>query len=102
MSNDTVLGTCSNCGGRVTIPLSAKQAKRQKEALEAVRAKMKEAFASRQTSAPSRPPRYDEVFRQGQEWLDQLAGSPIEAQSGELSFDDGVWKSPARTEPDAP
>ena len=44
-------------------------------------------------------PRYDEVFAKGQEWLDRLAGEPLQPVEGELIVSDEVWKSPARTDP---
>lgn len=45
------------------------------------------------------PPRYDELFWKGQEWLDSLAGEPLCAEKGELTVSDSVWKSQARSEP---
>jgi len=51
---------------------------------------------------PNPPPIYDDVYFQGVEWLDQLAGSPIEETRGKLTFDDSVWKSPGRRDPELP
>ncbi len=48
------------------------------------------------------PPRFDEVFAEGQAWLDRLAGEPIEAETGELLVSDAVWKSHARSDPGIP
>lgn len=61
-------------------------------ALVSVRAKMKEAFAKRQqvTNPPSRVPRYDEVFRQGKEWLDNLADPRVASQSGSIILSDNI------------
>ncbi|HEY6323084.1 MAG TPA: hypothetical protein VJA16_16165 [Thermoanaerobaculia bacterium] len=39
---------------------------------------------------------------QGVEWLEQLAGSPIEETRGKLTFDDSIWKSPGRRDPELP
>jgi hypothetical protein len=47
-------------------------------------------------------PRYDEVFREGVDWLDRLAGEDVPSVSGELAIADDVWKSDARREPDVP
>lgn len=51
---------------------------------------------------PDPPPRYDEVFAEGQKWLDGLAGPPIEPETGRLQFSESVWKSSARGEPEIP
>jgi hypothetical protein len=48
------------------------------------------------------PPRYDQVFLEGQKWLDELAGKQVKPQEGQLSFSKDVWKSPSRTEYDIP
>jgi hypothetical protein len=45
-------------------------------------------------------PRYDDVFLQGQEWLDSLAGEPIQQSQGELHFSSDIWKSKSRFDPD--
>lgn len=45
-------------------------------------------------------PRYDDVFIQGQEWLDSLAGEPIQQSKGELQFSPDIWKSKSRFDPD--
>jgi len=46
------------------------------------------------------PPRYDEVFFQGLEWLNSLEGEPI--QKGDLTAEisEDMWKSKARFDPD--
>ena len=82
--------------------LTAKEQKRRKEKLDAlrekIRARLKEKLESAETAVPEPAPRYDEVFMEGQKWLDQLAGDPIEESSGELIISDTVWKSRARSE----
>lgn len=45
-------------------------------------------------------PRYDDVFLQGQEWLDSLAGEPVQQSKGELQFSPDIWKSKSRFDPD--
>ena len=47
-------------------------------------------------------PTYDEIFFAGRDWLDSLAGEPIEEHDGELVFDDSVWKSAARRDQKLP
>lgn len=51
---------------------------------------------------PDPPPRYDETFIRGVEWLDRLAGEPIDAAEGRLRFADSIWKSRARSESELP
>lgn len=82
--------------------LTAKEKKRRKEKLEAlrgkIRARLKEKLESTEMAVPDPAPRYDEVFMEGQKWLDQLAGDPVEESSGELVVSETVWKSRARSE----
>jgi hypothetical protein len=55
------------------------------------------------SSAPaSAPPPYDEVFLQGQEWLDSLAGEELIGDEGRVSFAESIWKSSGRREPKLP
>jgi len=51
--------------------------------------------------APAPPP-YDEIFFQGQEWLDSLAGEQLLDEEGRVSFADSMWKSGGRREPRLP
>lgn len=46
---------------------------------------------------PVKAPRYDDVYKQGVAWLEEIAGSP-QLESGELTveFSDDVWKSATR------
>jgi hypothetical protein len=87
------------------LALSAKAQKNRKKQLEIlkeqVKKKLKERTQQRLVS-PIPAPRYDEVYFGGQNWLDELAGNPIESSEGELSISDNVWKSPARCDPDVP
>lgn len=43
---------------------------------------------------------YNEVFSRGVEWLDSLAGQPIEEIEGVAEIAPTMWKSPARFDPD--
>lgn len=67
-----------------------------------VQSKLEEKRQARKLVAPDPPPRYDEVFEKGQEWLDGLAGPAVEPVSGRLHFSERVWKSSARGEPEIP
>jgi hypothetical protein len=78
-----------------------------KTALKRIRARLKERSvklkaASPRLVPPNPPPRYDEVFAQGQQWLDSLAGETIACESGRLTFSDDLWKSDSRGEPKLP
>jgi hypothetical protein len=50
--------------------------------------------------APPTPPVYDDVFYQGLDWLDSLAGEPISECEGKIFVSDEIWKSDARKEHD--
>jgi hypothetical protein len=51
-------------------------------------------------SVPFHTSRYDEVFLDGQNWLDSLAGEEIVEYEGEVVFSPDIWKSKARFDPD--
>lgn len=85
--------------------LTAKERKRKSEALSALKETVRERLAQRvadRCPAVSPPPRYDEVFAAGTEWLDVIAGEPVEHAQGELTVSPDVWKSAARGDPDVP
>jgi hypothetical protein len=86
--------------------LSVKKMKAQKQRMnelkERVKAKLAEKRASSRMVVPTPPPRYDEIFARGIEWLDSLAGGPVPEYAGEVEFDESLWKHPARTESDVP
>jgi len=88
-------------------PNPSKKVRKQQEAeLEALRgrvqARLREGTVARRMIAPDPPPRYDEVFREGQAWLDALAGAPAEATRGTATFSDDIWKSRGRRDPGIP
>lgn len=80
-------------------PLS-KTARRKK--LDALKKRVKDKMASRPVASEPRAPRYDEVFAEGVKWLDGLAGSDLDAESGEMIFSSDIWKSRGRREPGVP
>ena len=89
-------------------PLTVKQLKKQKEILKETREKlqgklalMKQAHTSKQKNKyPFGKPRYDDVYIQGMEWLDSLAGPELKETSLEAVFSSDIWKSKARFDPD--
>jgi len=80
-------------------PLS-KTGRRKK--LEVLKNRVRDKMASRPTASQPPAPRYDEVFTEGVKWLDSLAGSDLDAESGEMIFSSDVWKSRGRREPGVP
>jgi len=86
------------------IPLTARQLKKRKEKLSAIRKSLKERLDKKKKQVRFIPtsPRYDDVFFEGVKYLDSLAGEPIEPLEGTLIIADSVWKSKARFDPDVP
>ena len=84
--------------------LTAKQRREKKAILSALREKVRGRLAqpAAAQAGVSPAPRYDELFSAGTEWLDVLAGEPVEDIEGELTVSPEVWKSPTRTDPDVP
>lgn len=84
------------------IPLSAKEKKRRKKSFEdlreKVKAKLREKKDYKKRLSLQTPPRYDEIFYNGQALLDSLSGVSLTPQEGEISFSDEVWKSSWRTD----
>ena len=85
---------------------TARQLKKRRTQLRAVRDQIQEQLKrdiekrkAKQQELPQPAPRYDEVFANGQRWLDSLAGPRISPE-GELVFSDEVWKSNGRGDPD--
>ncbi|MBW1803742.1 MAG: hypothetical protein JRJ85_23790 [Deltaproteobacteria bacterium] len=44
------------------------------------------------------PPRYDEIYFEGVEWVETLAGEPLGPEEGMLDIPDEFWKSEFRTD----
>ncbi len=88
----------------ISIPLSARQLKKRKEKLSAIKIRLKERLnkKKKQVRFIPTPPRYDDVFFEGVKYLDSLAGKPIKSLEGTLIIADNVWKSKARFDPDVP
>lgn len=78
--------------------LSNKQLKGLKMLREKIQQKMKSKLMNNEVIVERDiiSPRYDETFFQGQEWLDSLAGKPIEVTQGELKISPDIWKSKSR------
>lgn len=86
--------------------LSKKKMKARKQRIDDLRAKVKAKFADNEAGfkmiLPNPSPQYDEIFAEGQRWLDELAGGPVPESAGTLILDDSLWKHPSRTESDVP
>ncbi|HEC99585.1 MAG TPA: hypothetical protein ENN18_04295 [Proteobacteria bacterium] len=83
--------------------LTARAQKKKKQAFNALKKKIQTRIAEnkkqrRENYVTPTPPRYDDLFLKGQEWLDSLAGEPVEPQEGELTVSEDIWKSASRTE----
>jgi hypothetical protein len=83
-------------------PLTRKQEKKRESALLDLRKRTQEKLAAlraeRAGSGTARAPRYDEVFTEGQKWLDDVEGGGTPDFEGEVEFDDEIWKSPWRSD----
>ena len=70
--------------------MSVKEQKRREAELKEVKAKIQQRLAQKKKASKKvtsvRPPRYDEIFMAGTEWLDSLAGPKIEKFKGEAFF----------------
>ena len=87
--------------------LTTRQMKKRKEALRNIKSGLRAMLDERKREKTSRPaepvfapPRYDEVYFQGLEDLDRLAGSPPEEGTYKVIFSDGVWNSKSRFDPE--
>lgn len=84
--------------------LTARQQKKRKQTFRDLKEKIQARITEKKKSKRAgfvtpTAPRYDDLFWKGQEWLDSLAGEPLNCEKGELTVSDSVWKSPARSEP---
>jgi hypothetical protein len=101
------LGGSGEFADRVSEPqpepqlLTRKAEKRRAEAIAVLRARIQERLRERRAQnagAPQPPPRYDEVFAEGQRQLDELAGAQIADGPIEAHFADAVWSSRGRSD----
>lgn len=90
-----------------TCKLTARQMKKRKAALKDIKSGLRAMLDKRRKEKTSRPaepafslPRYDEVFLQGLEDLDRMAGSAPEEGTYKVIFSDDVWKSKSRFDPE--
>ncbi|MBL7180239.1 MAG: hypothetical protein ISS65_08530 [Desulfobacterales bacterium] len=84
--------------------LSTRQLKKRKEKLSDIKKRLRERLDEKKGKVrffPT-PPRHDAIFFEGVNYLDSLAGEPIEPLEGTLIIADEVWKSKARHDPDVP
>ena len=86
--------------------LSNKEQKRRSKDLKEAKIRIQQRLAEKRKASKTeisiRPPRYDEIFFAGCEWLDSLAGEKIEEFRGEASFTSDIWKSRTRFDPELP
>ncbi len=81
-------------------PLSKAARKRRRAAHDALRARFQEALKKRRqrrARTAAKPTHRGADPVEVLEWVDSLAGEPIETLEGELIVSDDVWKSPARS-----
>jgi hypothetical protein len=87
-------------------PLTVRQRNQRKEALrklrETVETRLERSIAEKKRHMNYTPPRYDQVYFEGLEVLDRLAGAPIGEESGVIEVTKEMWKSPFRTEDEIP
>lgn len=84
--------------------LSVRQKKKKQQALDQLRQQFKErleAKKKRKKVCPD-PPRYDEVFYEGINALDAVAGIGCPEGAGIVQFSNDIWTSKARFDPDVP
>jgi hypothetical protein len=84
--------------------LSVRQKKKKQQSLERLRQQFKErleAKKKRKKVYPD-PPRYDEVFYEGINALDAIAGIGFPEGTGIVQFSNDIWTSKARFDPDVP
>lgn len=82
---------------------SGSQKKKRKRAIEQLKKQFQERLEAKKKKRKitPHPPRYDEVFYEGLETLDSLAGEEIPIiREGTVRFSDDIWKSKARFDPD--
>ena len=88
---------------RNTTSFSKSRKKARSALIKTARSELARRLARPPSRVPPHPlPRYDEVFAEGTRLLDQLAGEPPQSSVGELTFNESIWKSDQRCEPDVP
>lgn len=80
--------------------LTKRQQKKRKERVDDYRQKIQARLKQKKKKLIFPKPNYDEVFEQGVEWIEALAGDEIEPTTGTLHFSNDIWKSEARRDPD--
>lgn len=90
--------------GAIEAALSKSQQKNRQRRLAEIRAEVQARLASRQNASTGGQlsPRYDDVFAEGVQWLDSLAGERVHERQGRLSVANDIWKSETRREPEIP
>jgi len=85
--------------------LSKKQQANLKKNMAALREKSLKKLADKKKQQLVQPlisPRYDDVYHEGMEWLDSMAGAHMPMGEHDVFFTDAIWKSPSRTDDDFP
>jgi hypothetical protein len=85
--------------------LSKKEKKERKQKIDDLKQRIQDRLTNKQLKplvGAEPPPRYDTAFEQGYQWLESLAGDPIEPDEGTINIADSLWKSPARSDRDIP
>lgn len=87
------------------LTLSKKEKRERKQKIDDLKQRIQDRLTNKQQKPlvnADPPPRYDTVFEQGCQWLESLAGDPIEPGEGTLNIADSLWKSTARSDRDIP
>ncbi|XOF35298.1 MAG: hypothetical protein ACL93V_08445 [Candidatus Electrothrix sp. YB6] len=82
-----------------SISLSKRKQKKLKEKMRNLKELNKAKLAEKKRNALVKPPitpRYDDVYTEGIEWLESLAGPKIIQGKQNAVFSNSIWKSPAR------
>jgi len=86
----------------VEVNLSVKRKRMKEAAIEALKKKVAERRAEMQSDKREwkdfTPPRYDDVYFEGVEWVESLADDPIRPEEGTVEIPDDFWKSSLRTD----
>lgn len=84
--------------------LTARQKKKQSEKILAFKKhlnqKLEKKIMARKADVCPLPPRYDDVFFEGLAQLDQVAGAPPPEGKFLATFEENIWKSKARNDPE--